>query len=65
MSEVGELKDPCLRTGAEHELKHWFKLGKKDDGTWAWRCGNCLEVRTSEKEEGGPDPVRAAVLAET
>lgn len=51
------IADPCPRLGTGHEPQHWQLLGQKDNGKWAWRCGNCLEVRTSTKEEGGPDPV--------
>lgn len=46
------LKDPCPKLGTEHQAEHWQKLGKKDNGMWTWRCGNCLEVRESEKETG-------------
>lgn len=63
--KIDEPKDPCPKTGAEHEAKHWYLLGREDDGRYAWRCGNCLEVRHSEREAGGPDPIRVEVSAET
>lgn len=44
--------DPCPKLGSGHRPEHWTLLGQRDNGMWAWRCGNCLEVRESEKETG-------------
>ena len=54
-----DVSDTCPRADAHS----WPKLGQEDDGRWAWRCGNCLEVRYSEEEGGGPDPIRVDVIA--
>ena len=55
-----DVSDTCPKA----DVHSWQKLGQEDDGQWAWRCGNCLEVRHSAGETGGPDPIRAAVIAE-
>lgn len=64
---MSETPEACPKTGRDHI---WQALGRRDDGTWAHRCGMCECNGTSEEEGGDPVPVRvngkdaAAVSAE-
>lgn len=60
MAAQNELNDYCPRMGARHKLGDWRCLGKLDNGRFAWRCGNCLEVREGEEGKVWPDLDRAA-----